>query len=73
VILTADHPWRHSIFDCTLSNKDEWYENTTNWSEGLIQSPFNLNGTFKALSETLELNIHDLLHLNDRFVLEDDT
>jgi hypothetical protein len=47
LVLTADHPWRHNIFDCTLSDQDEWYQNTTNWSEGLIQSPFDLDSSFK--------------------------
>jgi hypothetical protein len=37
-----------------------------------MQSPFDLEVTFKRLSEPLELNIHDLLNLNRRFVPDDD-
>jgi hypothetical protein len=54
VILTSNMPWRHNVFDCTLSDKNDWYQNTTNWSEGMIQSPFKLDGTYKHLRDPLE-------------------
>ena len=64
VILTSDTTWEHNIFDCTLSDKEDWFQNTTDWSDGLINSPFDLNGEYKFLSHTLEASLHDLLDLN---------
>jgi hypothetical protein len=72
VTLTSDMPWHHNVFDCTLSNENDWYQNTTNWSEGLTQSPFKLDGTYKHLRDHLEANVHDLLDLTNRFLPDDD-
>jgi hypothetical protein len=68
VILSSDVPWNVGILDCTLSDKQDWYDNTTNWSEGLLDSLFNLEGNYKILSDPIDANIHDLLDLNTRFI-----
>jgi hypothetical protein len=69
VVLTSDRPFRHSVFDCTLSDKHDWYDNITNWSEGMGSYPFHLDGTYKHLEpDIIEANLHDMLLLNDRFI-----
>ena len=64
VILTSDTTWEHNVFDCTLSDKEDWFQNVSDWNEGLIDSPFDLNGTYKNLAAPLNTNLHDLLDLN---------
>jgi hypothetical protein len=61
-------PWNVGILDCTLSDKQDWYDNTTNWSEGLLDSLFDLEGNYKKLSDPIDVNIHDLCDLNTRFI-----
>jgi hypothetical protein len=68
VILSSDVPWNVGILDCTLSDKQDWYDNTTNWSKGLLDSLFDLEGNYKTLSDPIDVNIHDLLDLNTRFI-----
>jgi hypothetical protein len=68
VILSSDVPWNVGILDCTLSDKQDWYDNTTNWSEGLLDSLFNLEGNYKKLSDPIDVNIHDLRDLNTHFI-----
>jgi Reverse transcriptase (RNA-dependent DNA polymerase) len=68
VILTSDATWEHNALDCTLSDKDDWYQNTSDWSDGLIDSPFDLDGNYKHLSDPLDIHIHDLLNFNDRYL-----
>jgi hypothetical protein len=60
VILSSDVPWNVGILDCTLSDKQDWYNNTTNWSKGLLDSLFDLEGNYKKLSDPINVNIHDL-------------
>jgi hypothetical protein len=67
VILTSDSTWQHNILDCTLSDKEDWFQNTSDWSDGIIDSPFDLEGQYKHLSEPLDIQLHDMLRLNDRF------
>ena len=47
VILTSDLVWKHDNLDCALSDKDDWFQNTSDWSTGLIDSPFDLEGHYK--------------------------
>jgi hypothetical protein len=68
VILSSDVPWNVGILDCALSDKQDWYDNTTNWSEGLLDSLFDLEGNYKKLSDPIDTNIHDLGDLNTRFI-----
>jgi hypothetical protein len=68
IILSSDIPWNVGILDCTLSNKQDWYDNTTSWSKGLLDSLFHLEGNYKRLSDPIDVNIHDLRDLNTRFI-----
>jgi hypothetical protein len=68
VIFSSDVPWNVGILNCTLSNKQDWYDNTTNWSEGLLDSLFDLEGNYKKLSNPIDVNIHDLHDLNTSFI-----
>ena len=68
MIMTSDVPWRISVLDYTLSDKNDWYQNISSWSDGLINAPFNLEGNYKFLSDPLDLNLHDLLDLNERHI-----
>jgi hypothetical protein len=55
-ILSSDVPWNVGILDGTLSDKQDWYDNTTNWSEGLLDSLFDLEGNYKKLSDPIDAN-----------------
>jgi hypothetical protein len=67
VVLTADVPFRYSSMDCTLSDKPDWYENVSNWHNGLSDSPFDLHGEYKHLEADYEINFHALLDLNSPY------
>jgi hypothetical protein len=43
-VLTADVPFHHDSMDCTLSDKSDWYKNTSDWSKGVSNSPFYIHG-----------------------------
>jgi hypothetical protein len=43
VVLTSDLPFRHSVFDCTISDKCDWYDNISNGYDGA--APFHIDGT----------------------------
>jgi hypothetical protein len=62
VILTSDIPWNVAVFDCTLSDKAEWYKNTSDWSPHLSNAIFDLKGNY---NDDYNVQIHDLLRLND--------
>jgi hypothetical protein len=62
VILTSDVPWNVAVFDCTLSDKAEWYKNTSDWSPHLSNAIFDLKGNY---NDDYNVQIHDLLRLND--------
>jgi hypothetical protein len=62
VILTSDVPWNIAVFDCTLSDKAEWYKNTSDWSPHLANAIFDLKGNY---NDDYNVQIHDLLCLND--------
>jgi hypothetical protein len=46
VVLTSDIPWNVTVFDCTLSDKAEWYKNTSDWSPNLVNAIFDLKGNY---------------------------
>ena len=71
VVLTADLPFRYNSMDCTLSDKSDWYKNTSDWSEGLKESPFHLNGEYKHLDAEYELDFHYLFDLDSLPSLDD--
>jgi hypothetical protein len=62
VIFTSDVPWNVAVFDCTLSDKAEWYKNMTDWSPHLANGVFDLKGNY---NDDYNVQINDLLHLND--------
>jgi hypothetical protein len=62
VILTSDVPWNVAVFDCTLSDKAEWYKNMPDWSPHLANAIFDLKGNY---NDDYNVQIHDLLRLND--------
>jgi hypothetical protein len=59
---TVDVPWNVAVFNCTLSDKAEWYKNTSDWSPHLSNSIFDLKGNY---NNDYNVQIHDLLRLND--------
>ena len=64
VVLTADVPFRYNSMDCTLSDKSDWYQNTSDWHEGLSDSPFTLTGEYKHMEQDYELDFHYLSDLD---------
>jgi hypothetical protein len=62
VIITSDIPWNVAVFDCTLSDKAEWYKNTSDGSPHLTNGIFDLKGNY---NDDYNIQIHDLLRLND--------
>jgi hypothetical protein len=62
VILTSDVPWNVVVFNCTLSDKVEWYKNKSDWSHHLANGIFDLKGNY---NDDYNVQIHDLLCLND--------
>ena len=50
--------------DCTISDKSDWYDNISNWHEGILDSPFSLTGEYKHMDNEYELNLHLLYDLN---------
>ena len=64
VILTSDMPFEYSTMDCTISDKPDWYDNISNWHEGILDSPFDLVGEYKHMDKEYDLNLHLLHDLN---------
>ena len=64
VIMTSDHPWRYIALDCTLSVKADWYQNVSDWSDGMMDSPFDLEGNYSLASDPINLNIHEMIDSN---------
>jgi hypothetical protein len=60
VIFSTNVPWNVGILDCTLSNKQDWYDNTTNWSKGLLDSLFNLEGNYTIQPHQRQHHLRDL-------------
>ena len=72
IILTSDMIWQLNVLDCSLSNKEDWFQNTSDWTNGIIDYPFDLEGNYKYMSEPLDIRIHDLLLLNERYLQDDE-
>ena len=51
-----------------LSDKEDWFQNISDWSNGLFDSPFDLEGNYKHMLEPLDIQLHDLLMVNERYL-----
>ena len=45
MIMTSNQGY--NALDCTFSNKEEWYQNISDWSDGIPDSQFELEGNYK--------------------------
>ena len=70
VIMTSDHPWRYNALDFTISDKEEWYQKISDWSNGMTDLPLDLEGNYKLGGEPINLNIHEILDLNKWYAVK---
>ncbi len=55
VIMTSGDTWNPALLDCTLSDKDDWYNTITRLNEETLKTPFDEYGRYMGREPTLGL------------------